>query len=202
MWNMLRSSPFGRGQAWKKTMTVVEEAWFEYRTQLFSFIRSRVELPEDAEDILNEVFIKLLKKANDESIPDSIVAWLYRVTRNSLVDYYRAKKRTQALPQDLEAENVDASIITQLSSCLLPMIQALPEIFQRALILVEIEGKKHQQVADELGVSLSATKSRILRGRERLLKSMVSCCTIYQNSAGDIVDYQQKTDKYCNDCDD
>ncbi len=183
-------------------MTIVEEAWIEYRTQLFSFIRSRVELREDAEDILNEVFIKFLKKANDESIPDSIAAWLYRVTRNSLVDYYRAKKHTQALPQDLVAENVDTSIIIQLSSCLLPMIQALPETFQRALILAEIEGKKHQQVADELGVSLSATKSRILRGRERLLKTMVSCCTIYQNSAGDIVDYRQKSDKYCNDCDD
>jgi len=180
--------------------TTVEQAWQEYQRKLFSFIRSRVGTSEDAEDILNDVFASLLKKTGDNDIPDNVAAWLYRVTKNRIVDYYRAKKRFVELPDELIAESGDTNIIAQLSGCILPMILALPETFQQPLILSEIEGKKYKQVADELGLTLSAVKSRILRGREKLHKSMVACCTLYRDNAGKIVDYEQKMTNSCHDC--
>ena len=67
-------------------------------------------------------------------------------------------------------------------------------------MLSEIEGKKYKEVATELGLSLSAVKSRILRGREKLNKSMVSCCTVLRNDAGEVVDYEQKSGAFCKDC--
>jgi len=181
--------------------TTVERAWQEYQRKLYSFIRTRVDTSEDAEDILNDVFASLIRKTGDNETPDNIASWLYRVTKNRIVDYYRAKIRFEELPEDLASESADTNIIGQLSSCILPMIQALPDTYQQPLILSEVEGKKYQEVADELGLTLSAVKSRILRGREKLHKSIVACCSLYRDNAGNIVDYEQKGANSCSDCD-
>jgi RNA polymerase sigma-70 factor (ECF subfamily) len=181
-------------------MVLVEKAWIKYQQQLLSFIRSKVETLEDAEDILNDVFVKFTQTVNENAIPGNVSSWLYRVTKNRIVDYYRAKKRFEQLPEDLSAESDDADMIRQLSLCMLPMIKALPETYQQPLMLSEIEGKKYKEVAAELGLSLSAVKSRILRGREKLNKSMVSCCTVLRNDAGEVVDYEHKSGAFCKDC--
>jgi RNA polymerase sigma-70 factor (ECF subfamily) len=181
-------------------MTLVDKAWLMYQRKLLSFIRSKVDTVEDTEDILNDIFVKLTQTANDNAIHGNVSSWLYRVTKNRIVDYYRAKKRFEPLPEDLSGEGEDTNIIRKLSNCMLPMIRALPETYQQPLILSEIEGKKYKEVATELDLSLSAVKSRILRGREKLHKSMASCCAIHRNDAGEILDYEQKSDVFCKDC--
>ena len=183
-----------------QTNTIVEQAWQEYRVKLVSFIRSKVETSEDAEDILNDVFVSLIKKTGVNESPDNIGAWLYRVTRNRIVDYYRTKRRFEELPDELASESADTCIIRQLSSCMLPMIKALPKIYQHPLILSEIEGEKYKEVANELGLSLSAVKSRIIRGRKKLHKRMLSCCTFYRDNAGNIIDYEASGVNFCHDC--
>jgi RNA polymerase sigma-70 factor (ECF subfamily) len=181
-------------------MKRVEEAWLDYQHQLFLFIRTKVGSLEDAEDILNDVFVKLTKATTENAIPDNVSSWLYRVTKNRIVDYYRIKKSFEPLPDDLSEENEGTHTMKQLSKCMLPMIQALPETYQNPLILSEIEGKKYKEVAVELGVSVSAIKSRILRGRKNLHASMVRCCTIYRNNTGEVIDYKQKPNNSCADC--
>ncbi len=183
-------------------MTTIEKAWSEYQKSLFSFIQSKVTTTEDAEDILNDVFEKLTKTVGENAAPDNLSSWLYRVTKNRVVDYYRSKRSFEQLPEDTLAKSEDTNTIKQLSKCMLPMIQALPEIYQHPLMLSEIEGKKYKEVAAELDLSMSAVKSRILRGREKLHESMISCCTIYRNDTGEVVDYDQKTDNFCTDCED
>lgn len=180
--------------------TAVEEAWQDHQKKLILFIRSRVDTLEDAEDILNDVFTSLVKKRSEKDIPDSIASWLYRATRNRIVDYYRAKKKFEELPEELVAESGDTNILGQLSRCMLPMIKVLPEVFQQPLILSEIEGKKYTEVANELGLTLPAVKSRILRGRGKLHKSMVACCTLERDNSGNIMDYEQKGTNSCGDC--
>ena len=182
-------------------VATVEEAWSEYQRRLLAFIRPKVETPEDAEDILLDVFEKLAKTASENTIPDNVSSWLYRVTKNRIVDYYRAKKRYEQLPDDLSEHNDDAGAIAELSECILPMIRTLPELYQRPLLLSEIEGKKYKTVAAELGLSLSAVKSRILRGRNKLHEIVADCCSIYRNEKGEVIDYEQKTAGYCSDGD-
>jgi RNA polymerase sigma-70 factor (ECF subfamily) len=180
----------------------IDEVWLEFQRKLFLFIRSRVETSEDAEDILNDVFARLIGKVNDGNVPDNISSWLYHVTKNRIVDYYRAKKTFDKLPDDLAQKSADMSAVKQLAKCMLPMIQALPEMYQQPLILSEIEGKQYKEVAAELDLTVSAIKSRILRGREKLHKSLVSCCTIYRNNAENVVDYEQKMTGFCSNYDD
>ncbi len=178
----------------------VEEAWSEYQLRLLAFIRSKVETPEDAEDILLDVFEKLAKTANDNKSPDNVSSWLYRVTKNRIVDYYRAKKRFEQLPEDLSAQNDEAGAIAELSECILPMIRTLPELYQQPLLLSEIEGKKYKAVAAELGLSLSAVKSRILRGRVKLNECVANCCSIYRSEKGEVIDYERKSAVFCPGC--
>jgi len=182
-----------------KTMAV-ETAWITYQRQLLSFIRAKVGTAEDAEDILNDVFVKLLKVNDENNIPENISAWLFYVTKNSIVDYYRAKKSFSPLPEDFSIESEDVNAIKQLSKCMLPMIQALPDAYQQTLLLAEISKKKYREIAVELNLTVPSVKSRILRGRKMLIKSMARCCTLYRNGVGDIVDYEQKTTNYCGRC--
>ena len=177
----------------------VEHAWLESQQGLLSFIRSKVAHAEDAEDILSDVFAKLLKQADENTLPDNITAWLFLVSKNSIVDYYRSKKQFESLPDDIVIED-ENNLVDELAGCLLPMIKALPEEYQQVLILSELEGKKHKEVAKILDLSLSAVKSRILRGRAKLKQSILRCCTLTYNKAGSFVDYEQKmsnsTDDY------
>ncbi len=178
----------------------IEEAWVSYQHQLLSFIRLKVATDEDAEELLSDVFVKLTKAVNGKNTPDNISAWLYRVTKNSIVDYYRTRKNHEELSESAYEAKEEETVIKQLSHCMLPMIKALPETYQHPLILSEIEGKKYKEVATTLGLSLPAVKSRILRGREKLHKSILSCCTVQHNKAGEAVDYEKNKGSSCSGC--
>ncbi|GLX80524.1 RNA polymerase sigma factor SigZ [Thalassotalea insulae] len=184
-----------------QTTLTIEKAWQDYHRGLLAFIRTKVGVLEDAEDILNDVFSALIKTTDVNDAPDNIASWLYRVTRNKIVDYYRVKGKFEQLPDELVSANEDVNVIEQLAVCMLPMINVLPESYQRPLILSEIEGKKYKEVATELNLTLSAVKSRILRGREKLQKSMIACCNFYRDGAGNIMGYEQKGTHACRDCD-
>jgi RNA polymerase sigma-70 factor (ECF subfamily) len=179
---------------------VLEQAWTTYKTQLFKFIRSRVDSATDAEDILNDVFVKLMQQTAANKAPDSIASWLYRVTKNAIVDYYRSSRPLDELPEDISVESSTNSAFEQLSKCMLPMILVLPDIYQQPLMLSEIEGIKNSEIAKQLDISLAAVKSRILRGRVKLYRSLIQCCTIHKNNAGMVVDFEQKTPADCIDC--
>jgi RNA polymerase sigma-70 factor (ECF subfamily) len=180
-------------------MTPVESAWSGYRNQLLAFIQSRVKSVDDAEDILHSVFEKLLKQSAEKAPPENVIAWLYRVARNSIIDYYRAEKNHEELPDDLAQQIPDGAVVRQLAGCIMPMIQALPETYRIPLLLSDIEGKNQKQVAEELGLSLAALKSRVLRGREKLYDSMRRCCALERDHTGSVVDFKQKSADICGD---
>jgi len=180
-------------------ITSIEQAWFDYQQQLAAFIRSKIDNSQDAEDLLNDVFAKLLQQADESKQPDNIAGWLYQVARNNIVDYYRSKKQFESLPDDLVIDD-DNSLSEELSNCILPMLKALPEDYQQVLILSELEGKKYKEVAEILDLSVSAVKTRVLRGREKLKQDILRCCTIIYNKAGNIVDYEQKMANSSNNC--
>ena len=179
----------------------VDQAWLDYRKSLLAFIRVRVDTQDDAEDILQEVFSTLIQMASEDKHPSNIGPWLYQVTKNRIIDYYRTKKRFETLPDDLVAEPVPFDAIMSLSQCLLPLIHTLPERYQQPLMLSEIQGQKHKAVASELNLTLPAVKSRIFRGRKMLYANVLSCCAINRGRQGSVVDFDIKSGRSCDDCD-
>jgi len=80
---------------------IIENAWKEYNRGLLSFIRRKINSPEDAEEILSNIYLKLATQVELSRIPQKLPAWLYRVARNSIIDFYRTKKTSEKLPEDL-----------------------------------------------------------------------------------------------------
>ena len=67
----------------------------EGRAQFLGFLKKRISSPEIAEDLLQNAFVKSIEKGGDVKDEESIVAWFYRVLRNSVVDYYRQSGRSE-----------------------------------------------------------------------------------------------------------
>ena len=179
---------------------LVDQAWWDYRKNLLAFIRGRVSSQDDAEDILQEVFSSFVNVCHEDKHPENLGAWCYQVTRNRIIDYYRTKKQFAPLPEDLIAEPEESDAFESLSKCLLPMIYALPDTYQKPLLLSEIQGQKYKAVASELNLSVAAVKSRILRGRKMLFGSLLNCCQVDIDSRGGVIDFDAKAGGACYHC--
>jgi RNA polymerase sigma-70 factor (ECF subfamily) len=174
-----------------KPRDYMEEAWFEYNERLLRFIRTHINSPDDAEDILSMVYLKLAQQTEMSRVPQKLPNWLYSVARNVIIDFYRTRKPMENIPDDLQEETPEPQAISTLSECIHPIINELPETFRLPILLSEILGKKQKEVAKELDLSLPALKSRVLRGRKKLKALMAKRCSYYYDENGQLTDYKE-----------
>jgi len=157
---------------------------------------------QDAEDILQDVFLKIYSNIDQVKDNDRIYAWVYRITRNSIADYYRKKRDTAEFSDLLEegiTDNGEDEIINGLVLCLKNMIDSLPDKYKQAIMLTELGGLTQKELAQKLGMSISGAKSRVQRGRNLLKEKFFQCCKFQFDAYGNIVEYQHKENscKYC-----
>ncbi len=174
-------------------MTLTTTAlWEEFGQRLGGFIRKRVDDPQDAEDLLQEVFLKIHTRLHTLEQEERVLPWIYTIARNTILDYYRARRPTDPLPEDLaeEPEPLEAEPEARLAAGLQRMIQAcLPGDYQEALLLTEIQGMKQTELAEKLGLSVSGAKSRVQRGRVLLHQALTDCCQFHFDRTGQMIDY-------------
>jgi len=179
----------------------IERIWREYHAALHGFIQARVEDTAVADDILQDVFLRIHAKIDSLKDTAKIKSWIYQIARNAIIDHYRARKQMIKLPEELPAPEADDTdqVRRDIESCLLPMIRSLPDEYREAMVLSEIEGLTQKQVAERQELSLSGAKSRIQRGRARLKDMLTDCCRFEFDHRGTMVDYQPKspTDDTC-----
>jgi len=178
--------------------------WQEFHDRLYRFIQQRVKNPADADDILQEVFLRIHYRLSTVRDRDRLVSWMFQIARHAVIDHYRAsaKRWEVTTEQELElAANPDeedsATLNQKLATCLQPMLQALPSTYQEALRLVELEGMTQKAAAERLGLSLSGAKSRVQRGRQQLKAMLLQCCEIERDRLGNVLDYQLKQGASC-----
>ena len=181
-------------------METTQDLWKIYHNQLLGFISSKVNDKETAKDILHEVFIKIHTNLQNLKDPIRLRSWIYQITRNTIIDYYKSKKPNSELPQwaeDNEQLDVNKEIKDELSLCLGYLISKLPPKYKTAIQISEIEGKTQQELADYENISLSGAKSRVQRGRD-ILKDMIFQCVDFElNNSEKIVDINIKDEKNC-----
>jgi len=176
-----------------------EALWRELRTRLLSFLRRRVATPEDAEDLLQEVFTRIHENASRLGEVESVTGWVYRTAGNAVTDYYRRRGAFERAAEALAAapstvtENEDAAAEEELSQCLRPLIATLPETYGQALELTELEGRTQGEAAEALGLSLSGMKSRVQRGRTKLKEVLLDCCHVEIDRQGGVVAYEPRS---------
>jgi RNA polymerase sigma-70 factor, ECF subfamily len=170
-----------------------EKIWQEYHAKLEAFIRSRV-TEEAVDDLLQVVFIRVHSRIDSLKDDAKLESWLYQITRNTITDYYRSERKTEELPEwieQLQPEETE-TIRKELSFCLKPMIQELPDKYRNAIHMSELENKTQQEVAEEEGISLSGAKSRVQRGRALLKDILEDCCQFELNQQNQIISYEKK----------
>ena len=168
------------------------QIWQTYRAELFHFVLKRVRDKALAEDIVHDVFIKAYTRLGDLKDLGKLRPWLYQITRNALVDYYRSQKPVEQLPEDLISEKAggDNRAEQELARCLLPLLDELPAGYRDALTLAEFEGVTQQEIASREGLSLSGAKSRVQRARKMLREILLQCCRVEMDQRGGIIDYE------------
>ncbi len=174
----------------------IESIWEEFSRPLKDFIKSRVNSEQDAEDILQNVFYKIIQSIDQLNDLDKIHVWIYKITRNAIIDYYRAQKfdySIKELPEDITFESCDGmNMNDEITHCLKTMIQSLPEKYKEAIILTEFYNLTQKEMGEKLGLSESGAKSRVQRARIKLKEMLLNCCHFEVDSLGNIIDYKQK----------
>ena len=176
------------------TSDLVASLWDIYCCRLRTFIRSRVSNDADADDILQEVFLRVHRHLCCSPDWERPEAWFYQIARNLIIDYYRQHPWNE-LPDDLPLpdENgspaVELDSETQLALSLRETLDALPEPYRQALILTEYEGLNQKELAEKLGLSLSGAKSRVQRARQKLRDLLLECCHFELDRRGRVMDY-------------
>lgn len=97
-------------------MENAEQVYRQYRSKLLAFIQQRVGGQELAQDILHDVFVKILGRENCLREPAKITAWLYQVTRNAIIDRLRSSRPHEELPQEIAANNEECTAEARLAS--------------------------------------------------------------------------------------
>ena len=167
------------------------EIWNEFKDNIYHFILKRVKNESFSDDLLQDVFIKV--HLNKDKLKDEtkIQSWIYQITRNVINDYYnKDKKNSGEEVPDLEDEEVGFYGKQEMFCCLKPFIKELPEKYKIAIELADIDGKKQQEVAEILNISLSGAKSRVQRAREMLKTKFVACCNFTMDEDGNLIGEQ------------
>jgi RNA polymerase sigma-70 factor (ECF subfamily) len=184
------------------TVDVTDQAWREYRQLLYRFILKRVSDPAVAEDLVQDVMVKMLTQRDSLRDGAKLRPWLYQITRNAITDYYRARHNaTTELPDDLllADEETTESVSRELADCCIrPFIAELPAPYQEAVLLSELEGLTQAEVAQRQGISLSGAKSRVQRGRRLLKGALLQCCQLEFGQQGELTAYEPQQD--CKGC--
>jgi RNA polymerase sigma factor (sigma-70 family) len=155
---------------------LVSQTISRYGRQLLSFIRGKVRLAEDAEDILQEVWYQFSKLSNIDEL-ESVSGWLYSVTRNRITDLYRKRKNSNL--EDFTFEDEDGvfnikdilllndendpelSMFKELFwNELFKALDELPESQRKVFVENSIEDKTLQEIADEQGENIKTIISR------------------------------------------
>lgn len=176
-----------------------EELWQSYRENLLRYIRQRVDA-RDAEDVLHDALVKAWQGLDGLHSGTKLSAWLYRITHNAIVDYYRSRRSSEPLDESLDAGPSEPSDLAEqeLAQCLRPMIENLPKRYRDAVYMAELEGRRQHEIAEREGISISGAKSRVQRGRGRLKEMLEECCAIELKEGGGVAGFE-RTGK-CGNC--
>ena len=164
---------------------MIEKIYHQFAQQLLKFIVTKVGDLSSAEDILQEVFIQVIKKIDTLENETKLAPWLYQICRHKIIDYYRLKKLSTV---SLESTHTDdwahapefdnSSGVEQLERCISILINDLPDKLSGVVHKSELQEIKHKEIALDQAISLPAVKSRVRRGRLQLKEKLQACCNI------------------------
>jgi len=169
--------------------TAYEALLTRYEQPIYNLISRLVDEPADAADVLQDVFIKVFRKVGSFRGESSFKTWLYRIAVNEARNQRRWFTRHRGkevgldpLPgesqgfqdwlEDSGPSPFDITLDHETHGLIEEALKAVSPSFRAALVLRDVEGQSYEEIAEILSISLGTVKSRIMRGREALRRSL------------------------------
>ena len=176
------------------------EIWSEYRASLKSFLHSKVSSPDEVDDLLQEIMIKIYENLSTVKSEGSIKSWLFQVANHTIIDFYRKRAKFNKLPnEEFWYREKNDDIEQSLSQCVIPFINALSVESAELLRAIDLKGQSQVSYAKEHGIRYSTLKSRVQKARRELRNLFSHCCHFTFDSRGNITDFEEKSGscEYC-----
>jgi len=153
----------------------------ENHARFLAFLERRVGSREEAEDILQEAFVRSLHHGPSTADSTSVTAWFYRVLRNALTDHFRRKdSRGRALDrfaaETEEATGPDTELDSVVCACVLSLVDTIKPEYGAAIRRVDLDGVSVRDYAGETGITPSNAGVRLHRARQALRKQLARSC--------------------------
>jgi len=152
----------------------MEQIYERYKRTFFNLAYRYTYDRVEAEDLLQDIFIKIFTHLRDVDKEETFIAWMYRIAVNVCYSYLRSKRgrdrRTVALSsvEGREEEAVYDSHEKSLRLSLEEAIQELPDRLRAIFFLHDVQGFKHEEVAAILGIEVGTSKSQLFKARLRI----------------------------------
>ena len=174
------------------------DVYDEYHEKLLHYLQRMIG-KNDAEDVTQEVFVKIDNGLKDFEGKSNLSTWVYRIATNAALDKmkcrsFREDSKTMTLnniSKESEAGNIcleekslpaeRQAIRNEMNECIREFVDRLPESYRTVVILSELKDLKDQEVAEILGISLEAAKIRLHRARVRLKALLEAGCDFYHD---------------------
>ena len=179
------------------------DLWADLHERLRHFVGRRIGDPHAADDVAQDVLLRLHRSLGDLRLEDRLDAFAYRIARNAIIDHYRSRasaRETPAEPVDL-VTHLDARETAndepdedrarqELARCLRPLIRQLPEPYREALTLTDLGKLSQPEAARVAGISLPGMKARVQRARAQVHTVLTDCCAVALDDSRHISDVQ------------
>jgi RNA polymerase sigma-70 factor, ECF subfamily len=176
--------------------------WQQFHQSLHRYLVKNVKNRADADDLLQEIFIKIHLHLPTVVRSESISFWVWKLTRNTLLDYWKKKKlpyNTLEITDKIELSDIeeDETLNGLFSEFVGNFIDLLPEKSREALRLAELEHLSQKDLSQKWGISYSGAKSRVQRARLELENVFRECCEFETDNRGNIISMQPVNKSKC-----
>ncbi len=153
------------------------------RQQFLSFLEKRIQSKAAAEDILQAAFVRSLEKGGSVRDEESVVAWFYRLLRNSIIDYYRQRGSAERVSGQLVAhlethQEPDELFKGEICQCVTALLDNVKPEYRDAIQAVDLDDGSLAELATRAGITANNAAVRVHRAREALRKQVLTACGI------------------------
>ncbi len=170
----------------------INTIWIDLNEELYKFILGKVKDEQTSKDIHQEVFLKIQTKIHQLKHTSKLTSWVYQITRNTIIDYFRKVKNKSISINDLDivetdTDNFDYSYLT---TCINQKIENLSSQHKEAIILTSFKNYSQKELAEHLKISYSGTKSRVQKAKEILKENILNCPNVESDRTGKLLDFE------------
>lgn len=160
------------------------KAWKMHEHELYCWLLRQTGNQADTDDLIQETFLRAIRQQRKFCSIVNTRAWLFEVARHLVIDKSRRQRPYQPLPDGVCIQDNAPETVDSLAECLSRILDEMTESDRTILTLCDLEGMKQADFADRNGLTLAATKSRLLRARARLHQKLSSDCQVRLDESG------------------